>query len=147
MTNIDEEHLDHWHGGIAEIEEAFIDFVNKVPFYGCAVMCLDHPRVQSILPKIERKIWTYGLSPQADYVASNVVSREDGTEFTVKRHGEELGRVELAMIGTHNVQTLLPRFRSQMRLESSFHRFRRPLLNLKALVVVSKKRGVLVMWL
>ena len=107
VTNIDEEHLDHWHGGIDEIEEAFINFVNKVPFYGCAVMCLDHPRVQSILPKIERKILTYGLSPQADYAASNVMAREDGVDFTVRRHGDELGRVELAMIGVHNVQNAL----------------------------------------
>ena len=71
-------------------------------------MCLDHPRVQSVLPKIERKVLTYGLSPQADYAASNVVAREDGVDFTVKRHGEELGWVELAMIETTIFRMPLP---------------------------------------
>ena len=72
VTNIDPEHLDHWKGGLPQIVDAFVDFVNKVPFYGVSVLCLDHPTVQAMLPRVEKRHLTYGLSPQADYVAENV---------------------------------------------------------------------------
>ena len=67
VTNIAPEHLDHWSGGLPEIVDAFVNFVNKVPFYGCAVLCLDHPTVQASLPRIEKRYLTYGFSRQADY--------------------------------------------------------------------------------
>ena len=62
VTNIDREHLDHYTGGIDEIENAFSDFVNKVPFYGAAIVCLDDEHVQSILPRITRRVITYGTA-------------------------------------------------------------------------------------
>ena len=107
ITNIDPEHLDHWRGGLPQIVDAFVDFANKVPFYGAAVLCLDHPTVQQALPRIEKRAVTYGFSPQADWVATDVEALEGAMSFTVKKKGVELGRAKLAMIGKHNVLNAL----------------------------------------
>lgn len=107
VTNIDEEHLDHWSGGLEQIVDAFVDFVNKVPFYGCAVMCLDHPTVQSVLPRLEKRYVTYGFSAQADFSASNLVAQDGSLRFTVRKHDEVLGDIELNMVGRHNAENAL----------------------------------------
>jgi UDP-N-acetylmuramate--alanine ligase len=107
VTNIDPEHLDHWTGGLPQIVEAFVDFVNKVPFYGASVLCLDHPTVQGILPRIEKRFITYGMSPQADYSAERVEQVEGAMSFVVRHKGVERGRVRLNMIGRHNVANAL----------------------------------------
>jgi UDP-N-acetylmuramate--alanine ligase len=102
VTNIDREHLDTYHD-LRDVQDAFVGFVNKVPFYGSAVLCLDDPPVQDVLPRIERRIVTYGLSPQAEVSARDVTLSPSGSQFTVTQHGEELGRVEIRIPGTHNV--------------------------------------------
>ena len=107
VTNIDEEHLDHWSGGLDEIVEAFVNFVNKVPFYGCAVMCLDHPTVQSVLPRLDKRYVTYGFSRQADYRASDLSATDGSLKFTVCKHDSPLGEIELNMVGRHNVENAL----------------------------------------
>ena len=107
VTNIDAEHLDHWHGGLAAIVEAFVTFINKVPFYGAAIVCLDHPTVQNLLPRLHRRCITYGLTPQADYVAENVRVVPEGMAFSVRRGTTLLGPVQLRLIGRHNVQNAL----------------------------------------
>ncbi|MBN1961451.1 MAG: UDP-N-acetylmuramate--L-alanine ligase [Deltaproteobacteria bacterium] len=107
VTNIDAEHLDHWTLGLPQIVDAFVDFVNKVPFYGTSVLCVDHPTVQNMLPRVEKRFITYGFSPQADYCAESVSQLEGAMVFTVKVHGKELGRVKLNMIGQHNVLNAL----------------------------------------
>lgn len=107
VTNIDAEHLDHWSGGLPQIVDGFVAFVNKVPFYGAAVLCLDHPTVQSMLPRVTRRHVTYGLSQQADFVGEDIVQEGGKVSFTVRKHGTVLGRVVLHMIGRHNVQNAL----------------------------------------
>ena len=107
VTNIDLEHLDHWSGGLPQLTDAFIQFVNKVPFYGMAVLCLDHPTVQAMLPHIDKRVVTYGFSPRADYVAEDIESRPGAMAFTVVKRGRPLGRVVLGLIGRHNVQNAL----------------------------------------
>lgn len=103
VTNIDPEHLDHY-GDFAGLRRAFVEFVNKVPFYGLGVLCLDHPAVQSLLPQIERRHVTYGMSPQADYRAEAIESDGFDMHFSVVRRGETMGRFRLPMVGHHNVQ-------------------------------------------
>jgi UDP-N-acetylmuramate--alanine ligase len=107
VTNIDAEHLDHWTGGLPQIVDAFVDFVNKVPFYGASVLCLDHPTVQAMLPRVEKRFITYGRSPQADYSADAIEQLEGAMAFDVKYRGALRGRVKLNMIGQHNVQNAL----------------------------------------
>lgn len=107
VTNIDLEHLDHWQGGLPQIVDAFASFVNKVPFYGAAVLCLDHPTVQSMLPRVEKRVVTYGFSPQADYVAEDVEVLPGAMGFKVKKGRQDLGRVRVKLIGRHNVLNAL----------------------------------------
>ncbi|PIE05754.1 MAG: UDP-N-acetylmuramate--L-alanine ligase [Sorangium cellulosum] len=106
VTNIDPEHLDYW-GSHERIKEAFIQFLSRVPFYGLAVLCLDHPHVQSILPAVRRRHTTYGFSPQADYRAKNIESNGLETSFDVLKHGELLAPFCVRMPGRHNVLNTL----------------------------------------
>jgi len=107
VTNIDPEHLDYWTGGLPQIVDAFVDFINRVPFYGVAILCLDHPTVQAALPRIEKRYVTYGTGAQADYCAERVEVADGMMSFTVRHKGTELGRATLNMIGRHNVQNAM----------------------------------------
>jgi UDP-N-acetylmuramate--alanine ligase len=102
VTNIDPEHLDYW-GTHEKLIDGFVEFCNRVPFYGVSVMCLDHPDVQEILPRIRGRYVTYGMSPQADYSARGVRYRGLSTAFNAYRRGEPLGGFSINMPGQHNV--------------------------------------------
>lgn len=106
ITNIDPEHLDHY-GTHENVKDAFVAFANKVPFYGLAVLCIDHPHVQAILPKITRRFVTYGVSRQADYRATSTRFAGLETHFEVHRRGESLGWFTVRMPGAHNVLNAL----------------------------------------
>jgi UDP-N-acetylmuramate--alanine ligase len=103
VTNMDAEHLDHY-GTLDNIKRAFVDFINRIPFFGMAVLCADDPVVHSILPQVSKRFVTYGMgTQQADYRARNV--RFDGlvTRYVAWRRAEELGEISLSMPGAHNV--------------------------------------------
>ncbi|MCH8096194.1 MAG: UDP-N-acetylmuramate--L-alanine ligase [Proteobacteria bacterium] len=113
VTNIDPEHLD-FYGDFDALRQAFVSFTENIPFYGFAAMCIDHPEVQAMIPRIsDRKIVTYGLSAQADVRAVDITITEAGTVFDViiaDRNTDAvrtLERIELAMLGEHNVQNAL----------------------------------------
>jgi UDP-N-acetylmuramate--alanine ligase len=102
VTNIDREHLDHY-ADIDVIRAAFTEFVNKVPFYGAAILCLDSEHVQSILPDIRRRTITYGLSAQADYQPSDTKHSDLHSTFRLRSRTEDLGEFHLNIPGDHNV--------------------------------------------
>jgi UDP-N-acetylmuramate--alanine ligase len=112
VTNIDPEHLDHY-GSFEKVKDAFVEFVENVPFYGAALLCVDHPEVQTIIPRLrDRRIVTYGFAAQADVRGDNVVPVSGGNRFDVtirNRFGEvrTITGVELPMPGRHNVQNAL----------------------------------------
>lgn len=112
VTNIDPEHLDHY-GSFDRVKDAYIEFVENVPFYGVALLCLDHPEVQAIIPRVrDRRIVTYGFGTQADVRAENIEARNGGNRFDVvvrDRDGEtrRIEGIELPMAGRHNVQNAL----------------------------------------
>ncbi|MDP9086233.1 MAG: UDP-N-acetylmuramate--L-alanine ligase [Pseudomonadota bacterium] len=112
VTNIDPEHLDHY-GDFASVKDAFVEFVENVPFYGLAVLCVDHPEVQNILSRIrDRRVVTYGFSALADLRADNVSTGPDGTLFdaiVLQRDGSRrtIEGVHVPMPGRHNVQNAL----------------------------------------
>ncbi len=113
VTNIDPEHMDHY-GSVEALHDAFESFIENIPFYGFAVLCIDHPVVQSLIGRIEdRRIITYGLSPQAEVRATNIVSEASGVRFDVvvtdRREGQEypIEGLILPMLGQHNVQNAL----------------------------------------
>ncbi|HWR50404.1 MAG TPA: UDP-N-acetylmuramate--L-alanine ligase [Bryobacteraceae bacterium] len=103
VTNIDREHLDHYQSGIEEIRAAFTEFVNKVPFYGAAVLCLDNENVQRILPDVTRRTITYGTHAQADLHITEVQHSPAGSDFNVRSRGADLGTFHLQIPGAHNV--------------------------------------------
>ncbi len=106
ITNVDPEHLDHY-GTHEKVKDAFVQFANKIPFYGLAVLCMDHPHVQAILPRIQRRHVTYGVSKQADYRAKNPEFSGLETHFEAMRRGESLGRFTVRMPGHHNILNAL----------------------------------------
>ncbi|MDP3675845.1 MAG: UDP-N-acetylmuramate--L-alanine ligase [Novosphingobium sp.] len=112
VTNIDPEHLDHY-GSFDRIKEAFVEFVENVPFYGAAILCVDHPEVQGIIPRIrDRRVTTYGFSAQADVRGDAVTPVAGGNRFDVvvrARDGatRRIEGIELPMPGRHNVQNAL----------------------------------------
>ncbi|MBC7172423.1 MAG: UDP-N-acetylmuramate--L-alanine ligase, partial [Polyangiaceae bacterium] len=106
ITNIDPEHLDHY-GDLDHVKTAFVDFANRVPFYGLIVACIDHPNVQDLLPRLDKRIVTYGFAAQADYRARHVQPRGLSVSFELVRRGESLGEIEVRMPGMHNVLNAL----------------------------------------
>jgi UDP-N-acetylmuramate--alanine ligase len=104
VTTIDREHLDQY-ASLEDIQAAFLQFVNRVPFYGAAVVCLDEPNVQAIIPNVKRPIITYGTTSQADLMISDVQLKGLGSEFRLTYKGEDLGLFELPHPpGIHNVR-------------------------------------------
>jgi UDP-N-acetylmuramate--alanine ligase len=106
VTNVEPEHLDHY-GDFDAVRDAFTAFANGVPFWGRAIVCLDDPGVQSILPRLTRRTTTYGFSAQADWVAQECEALNWGMRFHVRRRGERLGVVHLPIPGRHNVANAL----------------------------------------
>ncbi len=104
VTTIDREHLDQY-SSLEEIQEVFVQFVNRVPFYGAAILCLDEPNVQAIIPSIKRPIITYGVSAQADLVISDINLEGLNSEFRLTFKGDDLGMFRLLHPpGIHNVR-------------------------------------------
>ncbi|HKI06500.1 MAG TPA: UDP-N-acetylmuramate--L-alanine ligase [Thermoanaerobaculia bacterium] len=113
VTNIDRDHLDTY-GTLENIQDAFVEFANRVPFFGRLIVCLDDPNIQKILPRLaDRRIISYGFSPQADLTAVDVEAHAGGSRFGVRLRGGgllgriDLGRVELPIPGRHNVLNAL----------------------------------------
>ncbi len=102
VTNIDREHLDHY-ASLEVIQSAFLEFVNKVPFYGAVIVCLDDANVQSILPSIKRRTITYGTTAQADMVATEIACSPFASDFQLRYRGVDLGAFHLRIPGRHNV--------------------------------------------
>jgi UDP-N-acetylmuramate--alanine ligase len=119
VTNIDREHLDHY-ADLAAIQAAFVMFINKVPFYGAAILCLDDPNVQAILPAIERRIVSYGTSSQADLVASHLEFQAFGSTYAVRYQGTTLGNVRLQVPGHHSVLNSLAAIATGLELDLPF---------------------------
>jgi len=106
LTNIDEEHLDQY-GTLNEIKKTFVYFANKVPFYCPVILCLDDPNLRSIMPQIERKVITYGFSPEADIQARDFEFDGFSSYSILYVHGQKAGRLELNVPGQHNILNAL----------------------------------------
>jgi UDP-N-acetylmuramate--alanine ligase len=102
VTNIDLEHLDFYRD-LDHIEETFLEFINKVPFYGQAVLCLEDQNTQKILPNVSKRFVTYGFSPQADFQARQVRTEGFATRYLAFHQGDEMGEIEIRIPGRHNV--------------------------------------------
>jgi UDP-N-acetylmuramate--alanine ligase len=121
VTTVDAEHLDHY-ANLDEIRAAFLQFVNKVPFYGAAVVCLDEPNIQGMIPDIEKRVITYGLESGADVTARRLAFSGLTSQFEVLQRGRVLGSASLQVPGRHNVLNALAAVAVGLDLEVPFER-------------------------
>ena len=119
VTNIDPEHLDHY-GSMERLTEAFLNFLNKVPFYGTDIICLDHPVLQAMIPQLQKRFITYGFSKQADFQAKDIRFENDTSSFTVIGPSERLGQLTVKLPGHHNVYNCLATIAVGCELEIEF---------------------------
>ncbi len=122
VTNIDKEHMESYKG-MDDVVQCFTDFINKVPFYGAAVICLDDPNVQLIIPRIKRRRVTYGMTAQADVSGHNIVYNDNfGSTFTIWKGTEVLGEINLPVPGKHNVYNALAATAVSLELDVPFEK-------------------------
>src|SRR5262252_6581926 len=127
VTNIDREHMDYYHD-MEDVRKCFADFVNKVPFYGAAILCLDDPHVQAVIPNVTRRRFTYGMSAQADISAHDIqYDHSFGSTFTVLSGVDVLGRATLKVPGKHNVYNSLAAIAVGLELDVPFDTIARAL--------------------
>ena len=126
VTTLEAEHLDCYRN-LDDIKDAFVEFVNKVPFYGSAVLCLDEASVQSIIPRIEKTLITYGITSQADVRAHEVAFEGLRTRFDVTVRGSRLGSILLPLPGLHNVKNALGTVGVSLELGIDFDTIRKAL--------------------
>jgi len=126
VTNIDYEHLDHY-GTMEAIRKAFVDFINKIPFYGLAVLCMDNEEIQGVMPHLKKRYLTYGMSSQADLRAKDLVRGELETRFELIHHNVSLGEVVVGRPGNHNVLNALAAVGVGLELDVSMEDIRKGL--------------------
>ncbi|MBI4466531.1 MAG: UDP-N-acetylmuramate--L-alanine ligase [Acidobacteria bacterium] len=126
VTNIDREHLDHY-ANLEEIQDAFVAFLNKVPFYGACILCADDPNVRAIIPRLKRRVITYGTTEIADLVATDIKLRGWKSAFRVRAGADDLGRFRLPLAGLHNVRNALATLAVGRELNVPMERLRRGL--------------------
>ncbi|HJT88126.1 MAG TPA: UDP-N-acetylmuramate--L-alanine ligase [Bryobacteraceae bacterium] len=147
VTNIDREHLDHYPT-LDAIREAFIEFVNKVPFYGSVVVCLDDANVQAILPDVKRRVVTYGTTAQAHVEATDVQCGPFASNFRLRYRDSDLGCIELRVPGRHNVLNAMAAVAVAMELEVKPQTIREALATFtgvdRRFQVRGKERGITV---
>jgi len=119
VTNIDLEHLDYYQD-LEHIKEVFVQFMERIPFYGVVVLCLDDPNIAALLPRIQKRIITYGFSEQAEVHATEIRTAGRHSEFTVRRGDTTLGRVELTIPGRHTIANSLATIAVGLELEIDF---------------------------
>ncbi|MBW1840337.1 MAG: UDP-N-acetylmuramate--L-alanine ligase [Deltaproteobacteria bacterium] len=119
VTNIDREHLDYYKD-LDEIKAAFLSFIDNIPFYGLAVLCLDDEPIQDIIPKIKKRFTTYGMSPQADFQAKNIMFEKLRSRYTAFHNGKLLGEITLNLPGIHNIYNSLASVAVGMELDIPF---------------------------
>jgi len=130
VTTLEAEHLDYYKD-LEEIKSVFTEFVNKVPFYGSVILCLDEEAIQEIIPGIERPIVTYGLVPQADLVAHSIQFSENRSFFKVRNRDKDLGEISLLVPGMHNVKNCLAALCVGLELEIPLEKMKKALSEFK----------------
>jgi UDP-N-acetylmuramate--alanine ligase len=119
VTNIDREHLD-FYKDLNSIKEAFLSFIDRIPFYGLAVLCLDNEPIQDLIPKVKKRFTTYGMSTQADFHARDIVFSNQKSRFDVYHMGNKLGNITLNLPGNHNIYNSLASIAVGIELDIPF---------------------------
>ena len=147
VTNIDNDHLDYY-GTLEAIKRAFVQHINRVPFYGCAIVCSDDAQVRSIIPEITRRYRTYGLTGNPDYKAGSIRRLAGGSSFTVYKRKQKLGVVRLGVPGIHNVLNALAAVAVGCELDIPFIKIMQGITEYagvgRRLELKGEKRGIMV---
>jgi UDP-N-acetylmuramate--alanine ligase len=148
VTNIDYEHIDYY-GDMDEIRKAFINFINKIPFYGLAVMCLDNEEIQGIIPRLKKRYATYGLTSQADLRARDIERTQLEVSFEILHHNQSLGRVVVGMPGRHNALNALAAISVGLELDIAIEDIKKGLRDLgglaRRLQIKGERSGILIL--
>ena len=123
VTSIDADHLDYYNS-VEEIGETFLEFINKVPFYGAAVLCLDQENIQQLIPRIEKRYVTYGIETRADLMAERLKIEGPTSHYRVRANGAIFGEVHLKMPGNHNISNSLAAIAVGLELRVPFDQIR-----------------------
>lgn len=123
VTSVDEDHLDYYQN-IQEIGETFLTFINKVPFYGSAILCLDQENIQKLIPKVDKKYITYGLDTRADLIAEEIEIEGPTSHYEIRFQGESCGKVHLKMPGRHNIANSLAAIAVGFEMDIPFEEMR-----------------------
>jgi UDP-N-acetylmuramate--alanine ligase len=147
VTNIDLEHIEYY-GDMDALRQSFVDFVNKIPFYGMAFLCIDNEEVRNIIPRITKRYFTYGMSYQADIRATEIERNILDINFEIIYKNRSLGRVVVGMPGNHNVQNALAAVSVGLELGIDVEDIKKGLVGLGCLErrfqIKGEKRGVIV---
>jgi len=147
VTNIDREHLD-FYKDLNSIKEAFLSFIDRIPFYGLAALCLDNEPIQELIPKIKKRFTTYGMSTQADFHARDIVFSNQKSRFDIYHMGDMLGNITLNLPGTHNVYNSLASIAVGIELDIPFDIIKDALETLEGvqrrLEIKGEKKGITV---
>ncbi|MCP4721347.1 MAG: UDP-N-acetylmuramate--L-alanine ligase [Desulfobacteraceae bacterium] len=148
VTNIDLEHLD-FYKDIEEIKDTFVQFINSVPFYGLAILCLDNEHVQNILPRIHVRYTTFGMSAQSDLQARDISFLGGKSKFSVFHMDDELGEIKLNIPGHHNISNALAGIATALELKIPFVTIKKALEEIRGvkrrLEIKGEKKGIIVM--
>ena len=140
VTNIDREHMDHY-GDMDRIRDTFVSFINKIPFYGTAILCLDNEEIQNIIPRLKKRYITYGLTSQADLRAMDIVKDASSSDFEILYKGESLGRMKVGMPGNHSVLNALAAIGVGLELNIDLKDIKKGLADLGGLARRFQKKG------
>ena len=132
VTNIDHEHMEYY-GDMDALRSTFVEFINKVPFYGLAILCLDNEEIQNIVPRLKKRYLTYGMTSQADIRARDIKRRRFEVDFEVIHHNRSLGRVVVGIPGSHNVLNALAALSVGLELDMDIEDIKKGLKNLGGL--------------
>lgn len=148
VTNMDREHMDHY-GSMELLRETFISFINRIPFYGSAILCLDDEEIQGIIPRLKKRHITYGMSSQADLRGHDLQKEGTRTSVEVLYQGESLGRISVGLPGEHNVLNALASTAVSLELDLDMQVIKEGLKNLGGLArrfqIKGEAHGVLVL--
>ncbi len=140
ITNIDNDHLDY-HKTVKNLRASFVQFANRVPFYGCDIVCRDDLGVKSILPSLTRRVVTYGFSHGSEYACEDIHQYSEGTWYTLVHNGAKIGQVTLKLPGKHNILNSLAACALGMELKIPFDQIRKALDKFESVGRRLEKRG------
>lgn len=147
VTNLEPEHME-CYTDFEDLKRAFVEFMNKVPFYGAVIVCLDETNLQEVIPEIDRKVITYGLSTQADLRATKITFAENTSTFEVEARGKNLGEVFVKLLGLHNVKNTLAAIAASLEIGIPFEHIRKALAQFSGVYrrfqIKGEKAGVMV---